>query len=168
MLPGYLRRQQAYLYLITHEEYIYITTCFILGLVLLGSSRGSEGNGPEQTGCVHTRNYVNPDCIRIYETSGRYSACYYTTTNELITQPLLDNAVSTWWGELEIGRCTAPDEPVCFENIRLLNGLVIDGKIESGRAMLQLAAWITINSQINGMKIRLKEGETLPVNLILN
>ncbi|HZL09756.1 MAG TPA: hypothetical protein VFC65_07145 [Prolixibacteraceae bacterium] len=61
--------------------------------------------------------YVDPDWIQVYETSGVHKDSFYGITNGLITQSLLNNVVSDWFGKLEIAKCNPWKGKTYLKNI---------------------------------------------------
>ncbi|MFY0654017.1 MAG: hypothetical protein JXQ96_18390 [Cyclobacteriaceae bacterium] len=105
--------------------------------------------------------YVDEEFIQIFETSRVQSESFYTTTNGLTINSLLDGIVTTWWGKLEIAKCLPWEGKVSFGNIRTLLGVVVDGRIENGIAELNVTAWKDCSIDLHGEGLNIKKGETI-------
>jgi len=103
--------------------------------------------------------YVDKEFIQIYETSRAQSEAFYTTTNGLVVNSILDGLVTTWWGKLEIAKCMPWEGKVSFGNIRTLLGVVVDGVIENGEAAVKLTAWKDCSIDFYGEQLDMKKGE---------
>jgi hypothetical protein len=103
--------------------------------------------------------YLDEEFIQVYETSRAQSEAFYTTSNGLIVNSILDGLVSTWWDKLEIARCMPWEGKVSFGNIRTLLGVVVNGAIEKGKAEIKLTAWKDCSIDFYGEQLNMKKGE---------
>jgi hypothetical protein len=138
-----------------------------LGEFLLAGSRTGDVEGwKKDWDNIPVSNNIDPDWIQFYESSNFYEAAFYTTTNGLVAQSILDNLVSDWFGELEIARCNPWEGKVLIRNIYSLLGVRVDGEIEGPNAVIHLSAWKDCEFKLCGENIQLSENEN--VKLVLN
>jgi hypothetical protein len=106
--------------------------------------------------------YVDPDWIQFFESSGN-DKTFYVTTHGLVAQSLLETIVSTWWGRLELAACVPWGGTVRFGNIRTLLGVTVSGEVADGRGQALLKAWKDTSLECQGRSIGLKKGEEATV-----
>ncbi len=139
-----------------------------LGAFLLAGSRiGNMEEWKKDWGNLLKSEYVDADWIQVYETSAVYNASYYTTTNGLITQSLINNIISDWFGKLEIAKCIPWKGKVAFVNIMSLLGVKMSGEINGDSAKVVLTAWKNCSFELFNEKIVLKKGDRIHLNLNL-
>lgn len=139
-----------------------------LGEFLLAGSRiGNVKEWEKDWGNLSKSDYIDPEWIQVYETSGSHSSSFYNTTNGLIAQSLLNNLVSDWFGKLEIAKCNPWKGKVFIKNIYSLLGVKISGEINNDSAILYLTAWKNCEFDLSGEKITMKENEKIKINLNL-
>ncbi|MGQ8335136.1 hypothetical protein ACUNWD_01190 [Sunxiuqinia sp. A32] len=137
-----------------------------LGEFLLAGSRiGSVEGWQKDWENLRKADYVDPDWIQIYETSGVYRDAYYNITNGLVTQSLLNNLVCDWYGKLEIAKCNPWKGKIYLKNIYSKLGVKISGVIDGDSASLLLEAWKDCEFELRGERIRLKKNEQIERNL---
>ncbi|XOV94070.1 MAG: arylsulfatase [Bacteroidota bacterium] len=133
-----------------------------LGEFLLAGSRIGDTEGwKKDWENMEKANYVDPDWIQIYETSGKRRKTFYNITNGLVAQSLLNNLVSDWFGKLEIAKCNPWGEQVYLNNIYSQLGVKISGEIVKNSASLELEAWKDCEFEIHGERIKLKKNEII-------
>lgn len=131
-----------------------------LGEFLLAGSRMGDTEGWQKDWSnLRKSDYVDADWIQVYETSGNYGRSFYVVTNGLMVQTLLNNLVADWFGKLEIARCNPWQGKILFRNIYSLLGVKVSGQIEDNRAMLTLEAWKDCEFNLQGKRIRMKQGD---------
>jgi len=131
-----------------------------LGEFLLAGSRyGNHQEWMRDWNNIFESDYVDKEWIQIYETSKSYGMTYFNTTSGLITQSLVNNLISDWYGKLEIAKCNPWSGKVFIKNISSKLGITIDGTIEEKNADLRLTAWKDTEFELNGKMIKLKMGE---------
>lgn len=139
-----------------------------LGEFLLAGSRMGDLNGwKKDWENLRKANYVDPEWIQVFETSGVYKDSYYNITNGLITQSLLNNIVSDWFGKLEIAKCNPWQEKVLLKDIYSKLGVTVSGEVNTQTALLVLKAWKDCEFDLNGEKITLKKNETINKKIAL-
>ena len=130
-----------------------------LGEFLLASSRyGDSREWLKDWNNIIQSDYADPEWIQVYETGKSYGMTYYSTTNGLIAQSLLNNLISDWYGKLEIAKCNPWSGKVFVKNISSKLGITIDGSIDGRNADLYLTAWKDVEFEINGKIIKIKKG----------
>jgi hypothetical protein len=139
-----------------------------LGEFLLAGSRiGNVSEWQKDWDNLRKANYVDAEWIQVFETSGVYKDSYYNITNGLITQSLLNNIVSDWYGKLEIAKCNPWKEKVYLKNIYSKLGVIVSGEVDTKLASLELKAWKDCEFDLNGEKITLKKNETIKKKIAL-
>lgn len=139
-----------------------------LGEFLLAGSRiGNVAEWQKDWDNLRKADYVDAEWIQVFETSGVYKDSYYNITNGLITQSLLNNIVSDWYGKLEIAKCNPWKEKVYLKNIYSKLGVIVSGAIAAQSASLELKAWKDCAFDLNGEKITLKKNETIKKKIVL-
>ena len=137
-----------------------------LGEFLLAGSRVGDVNGwKNDWDNLQKSNYVDAEWIQLYESSGVYSASFYTTTNGLVAQSLITNLVDDWFHKLEIAKCNPWKGNVYLNNIYSLLGIYVDGEINGTNAALKLTAWKDCQFELCGRKLQLKKGQTKQVKI---
>jgi hypothetical protein len=139
---------------------------FTLGTFLLADSR--YGNTQEWTkdwDNLRKSDLVDDEWIQIYETSGDHDASYYTITNGLVAQSLLNNLICDWYGKLEIAKCNPWEGDIYLKNIYSKLGVVIEGKINGKNAQIHLKAWKDTEFELNGEIVKMKKGEIVEKNI---
>lgn len=133
-----------------------------LGEFLLAGSRiGNPVEWQKDWDNLRKSDYVDAEWIQIYETSGVYKDAFYNITNGLVTQSLLNNIVSDWYGKLEIAKCNPWKEKVYLKNIYSKLGVTVSGEVDSQSASLVLTAWKDCEFDLHGEKLTLKKNETI-------
>jgi hypothetical protein len=133
-----------------------------LGEFLLAGSRiGNADEWLKDWNQLLRADYVDSDWIQVYETSQMHDRSFYTITNGLIAQSLLNNVVSDWFGKLEIAKCNPWKGKVYVKNIYSKLGVKIDGEIDGTTASLRLTAWKDCNFELNGEWITLRKGQKI-------
>jgi len=136
-----------------------------LGEFLLAGSRvGNTQQWLTDWNNVRASDYVDKDWIQIYETSGAHHMSFYSTTNGLFAQSLLNNLVTDWFGKLEIGRCNPWQDECRLYNIHSILGVKMNGKISPEKTELELTAWKNCSFDLNGTQIEMSQGETKKIN----
>ena len=139
-----------------------------LGEFLLAGSRiGNVTEWQKDWDNISKSNYVDKDWIQVYETSGVYKDSYYNITNGLITQSLLNNIVSDWFGKLEIAKCNPWQGKVQLKDIYSKLGVTVSGDVDSKSASLVLKAWKDCEFELNGEKINLKKNQSITKKITL-
>jgi hypothetical protein len=139
-----------------------------LGEFLLAGSRvGNVKEWEKDWDNLRKSDYVDPDWIQVYETSGSHSGSFYITTNGLIAQSLLNNLVSDWFGKLEIAKCNPWHGKVFIKNIYSLLGVKISGEINNDMAIIYLMAWKNCEFDLFGEKLIMKNNEKIKIDLNL-
>ncbi|WP_428232543.1 hypothetical protein [Flavobacterium sp.] len=139
-----------------------------LGEFLLAGSRiGNVAEWQKDWDNLRKANYVDKEWIQVFETSGVYKDSYYNITNGLITQSLLNNIVSDWYGKLEIAKCNPWKEKVFIKDIYSKLGVTVSGEIDQTSALLVLTAWKDCEFDLNGEKISLKKNEKIQKKIAL-
>jgi len=127
--------------------------------LLAGSRTGDTLQWKKDWNNILASDYTDKDWIQIYETSGAHDKSFYTTSNGLIAQSLLNNLVTDWFGKLEIGRCNPWQGKCRLYHIYSMSGVMIDGTIEQKSADLKLTAWKNCSFEINGKPMKMNKGE---------
>ncbi|TDW48153.1 hypothetical protein EV144_104440 [Flavobacterium sp. 270] len=135
--------------------------------LLAGSRMGNVSEWQKDWDNLTKADYVDKDWIQVYETSGVYKDAYYNITNGLITQSLLNNVVSDWYGKLEIAKCNPWKGKVFVKDIYSKLGITVNGEIEQTSASLVLKAWKDCEFDLQGEKISLKKNQTIKKNITL-
>jgi len=139
-----------------------------LGEFLLAGSRvGNVEEWKKDWNNLRKSDYVDPDWIQVYETSGTHGSSFYNTTSGLIAQSLLNNIVSDWFGKLEIAKCNPWKGKIFVRNIYSLLGVKIDGEINNDAATLFLTAWKNAEFELFGEKIKMEKNKKIKINLNL-
>jgi len=132
-----------------------------LGEFLLAGSRlGNVEQWLKDWNNLRESDYVDKDWIQIYETSGSHTTSFYSTSNGLLAQSLLNNLVSDWFGKLEIAKCNPWKGECRLYNIYSILGVKINGSISPEKINLELTAWKDCAFELNGIQISMKKGET--------
>ena len=131
-----------------------------LGEFLLSGSRlgDKEGWRKDWGNMVKSEN-VDPDLIQVYEGSRIWDISYYSSTNGLFQQSLINNLVCDWYGELEIAKCYPWEGETRFKDIHSLLGVDVSGCISPHKAAVTLEAWRDTQILFRGETLRLKKGE---------
>lgn len=136
-----------------------------LGEFLLAGSRMGDAEGWKVDWAnMELSNYVDPEWIQIYETSGNTTTPFYNITNGLVVQSLANNLVCDWYGTLELGKCNPWNGSAYVKNLRSLLGVSIDGKIQGSNYDVTLTAWRDCNFKLGNRTIQLKKGESIDVS----
>ena len=131
------------------------------GQVLLASTRMGDVAGWEKDwDSVLRADYFDPALVQNYETSGHHNMSFYVTTHGLLAQTMMDNVACSWWGKLTIGQCIPWSGTVRFGRLHSLLGVDASGRIENGKAHVELTAWKDCTLDVNGEKVTLKKGES--------
>jgi len=139
-----------------------------LGSFLLAGSRVGDVKGWQKDWAnLRLSDMVDPEWVQIYETSEAYTLSFYTTTNGLIAQSLINNLISDWSGKLEIAKCYPWQGNVFVKDIYSLLGVKISGKIDKDSSELFLSAWKDCDFNLLNKNIRLKKNESIIVKLDL-
>ena len=109
--------------------------------------------------------YTDPEFIQFNESSGS-NVTYYVTTHGLIAQSILETTVSTWWDQLDLGKCIPWNGTVRFGNIRTLLGITVSGEIKDGSGQATLHAWKDTSFRYQGKEITLKKGQKMTVKIL--
>ncbi len=133
--------------------------------LLAGSRTGDVEGWKKDWDNIPLSNNVDPGWIQFYESSNFYEASFYTTTNGLVAQSLLDNLVSDWFGRLEIARCNPWEGEVLVRNIYLQLGVKVDGTIDGNNATILLTAWKDCEFELFGESIQMDENDQLELVL---
>lgn len=135
-----------------------------LGEFLLAGSRvGNPVEWQKDWDNMEKSQYVDPEWIQIYETSGNTTTPFYNITNGLVAQSLLNNLVCDWYGRLEIAKCNPWKGKVYVKNIRSLLGVVIDGEIEGTSYNITLTAWKETEVKVDDKVLSLKKGDIVNI-----
>lgn len=141
------------------EPYFYGWT---LGEFLLAGSRmGAPEQWLEDWDKMDKADYVDPEWIQIYETSGDRHMPFYNITNGLVAQSLLNNLVCDWYGRLEIAKCNPWQGKVYVKNIRSLLGVTVSGRMEDKLYDITLTAWKDTEFMLGGELIKMIKGERM-------
>ncbi|MFH6956795.1 hypothetical protein ACHRV1_05260 [Flavobacterium aquidurense] len=135
--------------------------------LLAGSRMGDVAGWQKDWDNLRKADYVDAEWIQVYETSGVYKDAYYNITNGLITQSLLNNIVTDWYGKLEIAKCNPWKEKVYLQNIYSKLGVTVSGEVDQKSASIELKAWKDCEFDLNGEKIILKKNETIKKKIAL-
>lgn len=139
-----------------------------LGEFLLAGSRiGKVEEWQKDWDNIRKSDYVDPEWIQVYETSGSHMSSFYNTTNGLIAQSLLNNLVSDWFGKLEIAKCNPWKGKVFIRDIYSLLGVRISGEIYNDSAIVYLTAWKDCEFELMGKKITMDKNEKTKIRLNL-
>jgi hypothetical protein len=139
-----------------------------LGEFLLAGSRyGNSTEWLKDWDNLLKSNNIDPDWIQVYESSGAWKASFYSATNGLITQSLLNNVISDYYGKLEVAKCFPWEGEVLVKNIYSILGVKISGRITKGKASLHLTAWKDCKLQLNELEVSMKKGESKDFVLVL-
>jgi len=131
-----------------------------LGEFLLAGSRlGNVEQWLNDWNNAKPADYVDKDWIQIYETSGAHTMPFYSTTNGLFAQSLLNNLVCDWFGKLEIAKCNPWKGECRLYNIYSILGVKINGSISSEKTNLELTAWKDCSFELNGTQINMKKND---------
>ncbi|MDP3912494.1 MAG: hypothetical protein Q8R96_02000 [Bacteroidota bacterium] len=140
-----------------------------LGEFLLAGSRiGNAVEWQKDWENLRKADYVDPEWIQVYETSGVHKDSFYGITNGLITQSLLNNLVSDWFGKLEIAKCNPWEGKISLKNIYSILGVKIGGEIDGDYALLILTAWKDCEFEMHGEQIKLRKNEMIKLDLKSN
>lgn len=134
-------------------------------IVLAGTRMGDAKGWARDWANLLKADYFDPELVQNYETSTSHGMSFYVTTHGLLAQTLMDNAVCSWWGRLDVGRCLPWQGPVRFGRIRSLLGVDVSGIIENGKANVTLTAWKDCTVDVGGEKVTLKMGEAKSLTL---
>ncbi|MEX2569391.1 MAG: hypothetical protein WD431_25850 [Cyclobacteriaceae bacterium] len=155
-------------YEITKDANIPFFYGWTLGEFLLAGSRiGNVKEWEKDWSNLRKSDYVDPDWIQVYETSGHHTVAYYNTTNGLIAQSLLNNLVSDWFGILEIAKCNPWKGKVFIKNIYSLLGVKISGEINNDSAIIYLTAWKDCEFELFEEKIVMEKTNKIKIDLNL-
>ena len=135
--------------------------------LLAGSRKGDVEGWKKDWNNILKSGNVDPDWIQFYESSNFYEAAFYTTTNGLVAQSLLDNLVSDWYGKLEIARCYPWEGISLVRNIHSMLGIKINGEIDRESATLILDAWKDCEFELLGETIGMGKDEEKLVKIDL-
>jgi hypothetical protein len=95
----------------------------------LGDSLGLEND----LGQAVPSQYIDPDWIQIYETSGAKGAPFYVTSHGLYLQAMNDAIANDYWGPTQVGAaCPAEWADVQFHRLHMLNGQILSGERVAG------------------------------------
>ena len=131
-----------------------------LGEFLLSGSRLGDREGwKKDWGNMVKSENVDPDWIQVYEGSRIWDISYYTTTNGLFQQSLVNNVVCDWYGELEIAKCYPWEGETRFRDIRSILGVKVGGRVSPHRADITLETWKDASFLFRGEVLNLKKGE---------
>ena len=129
--------------------------------LLAGSRRGDVEGWKYDWANMEKSDYVDPEWIQIYETSGNTTTPFYNVTNGLVLQSLINNLVCDWYGELELAKCNPWDGKVELKGINSILGVTVDGEIEGKDYDVVLTAWKDTDFKAHGKDIRLKKGDKM-------
>lgn len=136
-----------------------------LGEFLLAGSRvGNPTEWQKDWDNMEKSQYVDPEWIQIYETSGNTTTPFYNITNGLVAQSLLNNLVCDWYNKLEIAKCNPWKGKVYVKNIRSLLGVIINGEIEATSYNMTLTAWKDTEVKVDNEVLSLKKGDTVNIS----
>lgn len=140
-----------------------------LGEFLLAGSRVGDVDGwmEDFTKLYSCSDLTDKENIQIYESYGNYAAAYYTTSNGLVLQSLLNNVLSDWLGEIVLGGCKIWKGKVVLNNIYSLQGVKISGDIIGDAANVCIEALRDCSLVINGKDCILGKGEKRKMKLNL-
>lgn len=129
-----------------------------LGTFLLAGSRIGDVSGWQNDwDNLRKSDNVDPEWIQVYESSGTYNYSFYTTTNGLIVQSLINNLVSDWYGKLEIAKCNPWKGTVMFKDIYSKLGVRLSGMVENDKIILTMVAWKDCTFNLRGQSISMKK-----------
>jgi hypothetical protein len=129
------------------------------GVYLLAAARLGDVKGWREDWSKTDRRYHDPDHICIYETGSVKP--FFTTNHGLWVQALLACMGTSWFGELEIGKCLPWNGSVRFGNIRDLSGITLAGELDNnGAGHVTLTALRDTAFRFLGEAIEMKKGET--------
>ncbi|MDP4274950.1 MAG: hypothetical protein Q8907_11790 [Bacteroidota bacterium] len=139
-----------------------------LGEFLLAGSRiGDVKEWEKDWENLRKSDYIDADWIQVYETSRAHGSSFYSITNGLIAQSLLNNIVSDWFGKLEIAKCNPWKGKVFIKNIYSLLGVEISGEINYDAATIYLTAWKNCEFSLFEKKIKMNKDEKIKIALNL-
>lgn len=131
-----------------------------LGQFLLASSHaGDTAAWQRDWAQIEPSHYVDPQWASIRETSGHAQVPFYVTTHGLVATSLLDNLVSDYWGELQIGAANPYDATVRFANVRSALGVTVSGELRGPHGSVRLQAWRDCTLSVHGQTLTLKRDE---------
>lgn len=140
-----------------------------LGEFLLAGSRiGNVEQWKKDWGNIRKAEYVDPEWIQVYETSGVHKDSFYGITNGLITQSILSNIVTDWFGKLEIAKCNPWKGKIYLKNIYSKLSVAVSGEINGDTAILFLTAWKDCEFEMHGERIKLGKNEMIKLDLKSN
>lgn len=139
-----------------------------LGTFLLAGSRyGNSNEWLKDWDNLLKSNNIDSDWIQVYESSGAWKASFYSATNGLIAQSLLNNVISDYYGKLEVGKCFPWEGEVLVKNIYSILGVKINGRVTKGNAALNLTAWKDCKFQLNELEVSMRKGESKDFAFVL-
>lgn len=113
-----------------------------LGQFLLAGANLGDAEGFRQDWAqLRSADYVDPDWVQIYETSGETEKSFYMATHGMILQALVRLYVNDYWGRLDVAGCPVFEDGVVFGNIRTRLGLTVSGRVEKGHCTYETKSY---------------------------
>ena len=132
--------------------------------LLAGSRRGDVEGWKYDWANMEKSDYVDPEWIQIYETSGNTTTPFYNVTNGLVVQSLISNLVCDWYGRLELAKCNPWEGVVTLKGINSILGVSIDGEIEGKSYDVVMTAWKDADFILDGKQVTLRKGDKVKVS----
>ncbi len=137
-------------------------------MLLAGTRMGDTAGWSDDWAKLAPSRYMDPKAVQIYETSDEPFKAFYVTTHGLIATSLMENVISTYWGELRLADCNADVAPVAFRNVRLLLGLTVGGLLAGRTGQVIVEAWKDVDVTIHGLRLQLRRGQNRRLRLNLS
>lgn len=128
--------------------------------LLAGANLGDPAGWLQDWAQMRASNYVDPDWVQIYETSGQTEKSFYMATHGMILQSLIRCWVNDYWGPIQVAACPIWRDGVAFGGIHTRCGAQVSGCIEKNRCTFTVRAGRPVDVSAAGQTFAVGAGDT--------